>query len=317
MNSPVKESHRGPVAGLTNAELQRIEIIDQDNSVIVVYKPGRTSKSKKERKSTKERKSERERKSKKERKSEKKNESQKKPGTKIASVSPTPTEDEQPRSSLSRDPKYQKEHNRKKSASEPTIPTQTRDTKSQKRHKKSASEATIPAQMSGVKQTSLGMELINHYESSDGLPSLDFEDLEQATSSRHPASQRRGPTPEQNHSSTKEKRKGDNVSAFCCGRMNYRIRSFVNDLMRFRALKIAQVVLAIYICVLTFADMGPPGGLRDTETGLIIDQASPERTERGVILLNGTERAIVGETQFQVVCIGIARSTAWFMYPGK
>jgi hypothetical protein len=294
MNLPVEECYKDTVAGLTDAEMQKIKIIDQVNSVIVVYKPGHTSTSQKERKSEKEQ------------------------ITKVKTVSPTRTDVEQPRSSLSRDPKYQKKHNRKKSASEPTIPAQTRDTKSQMRHKKSPSEPTIPAQMSGVEQTrSMDVELINHYESSDGPPSLDLEDLEQASSSRHSAGQR-APTTGQCPSSTKEKRKGDkNVSALCCGRMNYRNRSFVNELMRFRALKIAQVILAIYICVLTFADMGPPGGLRDTETGLIIDQASPERTERGVILLNGTERAIVGETQFQLACIGIARMTAWFMYPGK
>jgi hypothetical protein len=306
MNSPVKGSDRGTVAGLTDAEMQRIKIIDQDNSVIVLYKSGRTSKSQKEHKSQKE-----------QRKGQKERKSQNKPRTKIATVSPTPTDEEQPRSSLSRDPKYQKKHNRKKSASEPAIPAQMRDTKSQKRHKKSPSEPTIPAQMSGVQQTSMDVELINHLESSHGPPSLDLEDLEQASSSRHSAGQM-APTTGQCPSSTKEKRKGDkNVPVLCCGRMNYRSRSFVNELMRFRALKIAQVILAIYICVLTFADMGPPGGLRDTETGFIIDQASPERTERGVILLNGTERAIVGETQFQLVCIGIARMTAWFMYPGK
>jgi hypothetical protein len=99
--------------------------------------------------------------------------------------------------------------------------------------------------------------------------------------------------------------------------MNYRSCYFVNELMRFRALKIAQVILAIYSCVLTFADMGPPGGLQDTETGLIIDPASLERTKIGVILLNGTERAIVGKMQFQIICIRIAQLTAWFVYPGK
>jgi hypothetical protein len=67
----MKESYRGTVAGLADAELQRIKIIDQDNSVIVVYKPGRTRRSEKERKSEKEHKSQRERKSEKKRKSEK------------------------------------------------------------------------------------------------------------------------------------------------------------------------------------------------------------------------------------------------------
>ena len=128
MNSPVKGSDRGTVAGLTDAEMQRIKIIDQDNSVIVLYTSGRTSKSQKEHKSQKE-----------QRKGQKERKSQNKPRTKIATVSPTPTDEEQPRSSLSRDPKYQKKHNRKKSASEPAIPAQTMDTKSQKRHKKSPS----------------------------------------------------------------------------------------------------------------------------------------------------------------------------------
>jgi hypothetical protein len=61
MNSPGKGSDRGTVAGLTDAEMQRTKIIDQDNSVIVVYKPGRTSKSQKEHKSQKERKGQKER----------------------------------------------------------------------------------------------------------------------------------------------------------------------------------------------------------------------------------------------------------------
>ena len=97
----------------------------------------------------------------------------------------------------------------------------------------------------------------------------------------------------------------------------YRLRSAFKELMRFRALKLSQLLLAFYILFLTFADIGPPGGLRDTETGLIVDQASAEKTEKGLILVNGTERAIVGATKFQVACIGIARASAWIMYPGK
>jgi hypothetical protein len=83
---------------------------------------------------------------------------------------------------------------------------------------------------------------------------------------------------------------------------------------RLKALKFAQVLLAVYIGILTYADMGPPGGLRDTETGLIMDQELPDRTARGLILVNGTE---LGATQFQVICIGITRMSAFFMYPGK
>ena len=103
----------------------------------------------------------------------------------------------------------------------------------------------------------------------------------------------------------------------CFDKLNHRINSAIKEMMRFRALKIAQLLLMTYILILTFADIGPPGGLRDTETGLIVDPTSPERTARGVILLKGTERAIVGATTFQVVCIGIARASAWLMYPGK
>ena len=95
------------------------------------------------------------------------------------------------------------------------------------------------------------------------------------------------------------------------------MRAFLKDMMRFRALKLTQLALSIYIAILTFADMGPPGGLRDTETGFIVDHASPERTANGLILVNGTERAIIAGSTFQVACIGIARLSAWFMYPGK
>ena len=96
----------------------------------------------------------------------------------------------------------------------------------------------------------------------------------------------------------------------------HHFRQFVKEMMRFRALKISQLVLSIYIAILTFADMGPPGGIRDPDTGFIVDQNSQERTEKGLILVNGTERAIVATSTFQVGCIGIARLSAWFMYPG-
>jgi hypothetical protein len=59
------------------------------------------------------------------------------------------------------------------------------------------------------------------------------------------------------------------------------------------------------------------GGLLDPETGLVVDTESEDRTDEGIILVNGTERAIVGETKFQVVSILIARLSAWFMYPSK
>ena len=99
--------------------------------------------------------------------------------------------------------------------------------------------------------------------------------------------------------------------------LGYRIRSLLRTVLHFRGLKLIQLLLAAYISVLTFADIGPPGGLRDPKTGQIIDQASPERTECGLILVHGTLRAIVAETKFQAACIGIARISAWLMYPGK
>jgi hypothetical protein len=95
-----------------------------------------------------------------------------------------------------------------------------------------------------------------------------------------------------------------------------KLRAFWKRCLRYQTLKIMQILLAFYVGFLTYADIGPPGGLRDQETGFIVDQASEERTERGVILVNGVERAIVADTSFQVVCIGITRMSAFFMYPG-
>jgi predicted ferric reductase len=91
----------------------------------------------------------------------------------------------------------------------------------------------------------------------------------------------------------------------------YHERALLKTLVRHKTVKVLQVCLAIYIGVLTYAFV------RDPETGLIVDPTSEERTERGVILDNGTERAVVGATRVQVICILIARMSAFFMYPGK
>lgn len=56
--------------------------------------------------------------------------------------------------------------------------------------------------------------------------------------------------------------------------------------------------------------------LRDPETGWILDTESQERTERGVILDNGVERAIVAINTFQLICLTITRISAYLMYPG-
>jgi hypothetical protein len=96
-----------------------------------------------------------------------------------------------------------------------------------------------------------------------------------------------------------------------------KLRVFWKRCRRYKTLKLMQILLAIYVGFLTYADIDLPGGLRDQETGLIIDQASEERTEQGVMLVNRTERAIVATNSFQVICIGITRMSAFFMYPGK
>ena len=107
------------------------------------------------------------------------------------------------------------------------------------------------------------------------------------------------------------------ITAFWSNRFGYYARSFFRSLMKYKAVKFLQVLLAFYVGFLTYADIGPPGGLRDQTTGLIVDQLSEERTENGLILVNGTERPIVASTFFQVVCIGITRMSAFFMYPRK
>ena len=95
-----------------------------------------------------------------------------------------------------------------------------------------------------------------------------------------------------------------------------RFRCFLRDLKRFRALKILQILLSVYIMVMTFADFGHWGGMRDSETGFIIDE-STERIEEGLILHEGDERAITASSTFQLLCIGLARLSAWFMYPSE
>lgn len=92
-----------------------------------------------------------------------------------------------------------------------------------------------------------------------------------------------------------------------------RVDDCLKESTRFMTLKISQIVLSIYIAVLTFG----PASLRDPQTGYIIDHESAERTEMGVILVNGDERAIIATSSFQVICIGLARLSAWFMYPSK
>jgi hypothetical protein len=97
----------------------------------------------------------------------------------------------------------------------------------------------------------------------------------------------------------------------------HRMRAFLKELFRFKTLKAFQIFLTIYIAVVTFADIGPHGGMRDPHTGFIVDPHSAERTENGIFLAHGDERPIIATSTFQLACVGFARLSAWFMYPSK
>jgi hypothetical protein len=87
---------------------------------------------------------------------------------------------------------------------------------------------------------------------------------------------------------------------------------------QYGALKIVSIILSGYIALFSYATVGTlgyAGGFVDPDVGFIIDAASPERTEAGVILTRGVERAIVASNNFQLVCLGITRVSAFFMYP--
>ncbi len=91
------------------------------------------------------------------------------------------------------------------------------------------------------------------------------------------------------------------------------MRAFLQELLRFKILKAFQIICAIYIAVMTFTS-----DLRDPATGFIRDSESADESDHdGLILDHNVERAIVATTKFQVVCIVMARLSAWFMYPGK
>lgn len=113
-------------------------------------------------------------------------------------------------------------------------------------------------------------------------------------------------------------RNHSNMGRTCCasssgGSMSRRIRAFGKELMRFKLLKLSQLILVIYIAAFSFG----PWGLRDQETGYFVDPDSDEETEAGLIDVHGSERAIVATSKFQVACLALARLSAWFMYPSK
>ena len=81
----------------------------------------------------------------------------------------------------------------------------------------------------------------------------------------------------------------------------------------FLCVKVAQLLCVAYILVLTFTYA--PFGLRDISTGNIIDSSSPTNTSNGVIYINGSYRPIVAIGTFELVCLGISRSSAFSLYP--
>lgn len=85
---------------------------------------------------------------------------------------------------------------------------------------------------------------------------------------------------------------------------------------RYTTLKIVGLLLSVWT-TLSYSKrgaFGSIGGFRDPDTGYIVDPVLDSST--GLVLTNGAERAIVADDWMQMICIGISRITAYFMYPG-
>lgn len=88
---------------------------------------------------------------------------------------------------------------------------------------------------------------------------------------------------------------------------------------KYRILKLIQLLFGAYIVIMSFTHVGTfgdVGGLVDPVTGWIIDLTSTDNTNKGVILVNGDFRAVVAQTEFQMVALAISRLSAFTMYPG-
>ena len=86
----------------------------------------------------------------------------------------------------------------------------------------------------------------------------------------------------------------------------------------FKAVKLAQLLSGVYILTVTFTHLGQLGqfgGARDPVSGFIIDPASEENTNAGVLEWNGDLRSVVAQTQTQMVLLGCSRFSSFFMYP--
>uniref|UniRef100_A0A7S2A4J8 FAD-binding FR-type domain-containing protein n=1 Tax=Trieres chinensis TaxID=1514140 RepID=A0A7S2A4J8_TRICV len=81
----------------------------------------------------------------------------------------------------------------------------------------------------------------------------------------------------------------------------------------FGTIKVAQILCAIYILVLTFSSS--PLGLKDPKSKEIVDIQSSQNTANGFILFNGDYRPIVAEGNYQKLCLAVSRISAFSMYP--
>lgn len=102
----------------------------------------------------------------------------------------------------------------------------------------------------------------------------------------------------------------------------YKIRRHLKNDIEFKWLIFVQLLCGVYILVVTFTysgTLGIFGGAVDPQTGTIIDPASPENTERGIIQVTNFghtfDRAVVAATTGQMVLLGISRFADFSMYP--
>ncbi|EED87425.1 predicted protein [Thalassiosira pseudonana CCMP1335] len=91
--------------------------------------------------------------------------------------------------------------------------------------------------------------------------------------------------------------------------------------IRYKALKLSQVICAVYILIMTFRYY--PRGLIDPSAPLgewrIVDVWNPSNTEAGVIQLNGDpygqKRAVVAKDRASLIFLAISRISAFTLYP--
>lgn len=88
--------------------------------------------------------------------------------------------------------------------------------------------------------------------------------------------------------------------------------------MKFKAVKLAQLLSGAYILIVTFTQLGllgSFGGARDPISGFVIDLLSEDNTKAGVVMWNGDLRAIAASTTPQMLLLGCSRFSGFFMYP--